>query len=168
MPVNLAKVPTSVGREVYQWEVQEYEKYDRNKRWYLVMGLIGASLLLYAVWTANYIFALIVVLFGIVLFVHDMQEPIKVPFTIVETGIVIGDKYYRFSELSSFWLLYNPPSVKNLYFATGKLVKHRIQVPLLDYDPRPIRDYLSQFLKEDLEQEEEPLSDYIARIFQLH
>jgi len=168
MPVNLAKNSENIGRIIYQWQIQEYEKYDRNKKWYLMMGLVGSLLLLYAIVTANYVFALIVILFGMVLFLNDMQEPIQLPFTIVETGIVVGNKYYKFSELSNFWIIYNPPAVKNLYFSTGKLINHRIQIPLLNYDPRPIREYLSKFLKEDLEQEEEPMSDRIARIFLLH
>jgi len=168
MPVNLAKSSENIGRIIYQWQIQEYEKYDRNKKWYLMMGLVGSLLLLYAIVTANYVFALIVILFGMVLFLNDMQEPIKLPFTIVETGIVVGNKYYKFSELSNFWIIYNPPAVKNLYFSTSKLINHRIQIPLLNYDPRPIREYLSKFLKEDLEQEEEPMSDRIARIFLLH
>jgi len=169
MPVNLAKNPgENIGRIIYQWQIKEYEKYDRNKKWYLMMGIIGALLLLYATVTANYVFALLIVLFGIVLFLNDMQEPIQLPFTLVETGIVVGNKYYKFSELTSFWIIYNPPAVKNLYFATGKLVNHRIQIPLLNYDPRPIREFLNKYLQEDLEQEEEPMSDRIARIFLLH
>lgn len=168
MPINLAKNSENIGHIVYQWQVKEYEKYDRNKGWYAMMGVVGGLLLLYAIVTANYVFALMVVLFGIILFLNDMQEPLQLPFTIVETGIVIGDKYYKFSELTNFWIIYNPPAVKNLYFSTGKLLNHRIQIPLFNYDPRPIRDYLSKFLKEDLEQEEEPMSDRIARIFLLH
>ncbi len=168
MPINLAKNSVNVGRVVYQWKVNEYEKYDRSKRWYLVMGILAVLLLLYAVVTANYIFALILVLFGIVLFLHEMQDPLKVSFTIVETGVVVGDKYYKFSELTSFWIIYNPPAVKNLYFSTNSLLKNRLQVPLLDYDPRPIRDFLNRFLKEDLEQEDEPLSDRLGRFLQLH
>jgi hypothetical protein len=97
-----------------------------------------------------------------------MQEPMDVYFAITETGINLGKKYYRCNELSNFWLIYNPPEVKNLYFGLNSVVKHRLQVPLLDFDPRPIREYLNQFLTEDLEQEEEPLSDRLARILKIH
>jgi len=96
-----------------------------------------------------------------------MQEPIELFFAITETGIVLGNKYYRYSELANFWVIYNPPEVKTLYFSLNKMVKHRLQVSLDNYDPRPIRDYLGQYLEEDLEQEEEPLSDRFARLFRL-
>ena len=51
---------------------------------------------------------------------------------------------------------------------TNNILKHRLQVPLLDNDPRPIREYLNEFLVEDLDQEEEPLSDRLGRMFKLH
>ena len=106
-------------------------------------GISAAALVVFALLTANYLFALVIVLFGIVMFMHDMQEPLEVYFALTDTGIILGKKYYRYSELQSFWLIYNPPEVKNLYFTLNGLVKHRLQVPLLDYDPRAIRDHLS-------------------------
>ena len=168
MPINLSKEDANFGQIVYQWKVKEYQRYDRDRRWYIFMGTIGVLLIIFALVTANYLFALLIVLFGVILFLSDMREPLEVPFAITNTGIIIGDKYYRYSELDSFWMIYNPPDVKNLYFSFSSAMKHRMQIPLLDYDPRPVRDYLNQFLTEDLDQEEEPLSDRIARLFKLH
>ncbi len=168
MPKDITKENVNVGNLVYEWAVKEYEKYERSRRWYIAMGVAGIASLAYAIMSGNYLFALVIILFGTVLYLHDMQEPMEVYFAITETGIILGKKYYRYSELSNFWLIYNPPEVKNLYFGLNSVVKHRLQVPLLDFDPRPIRDYLNQFLTEDLEQEEEPLSDRLARILKIH
>jgi hypothetical protein len=122
----------------------------------------------YALFVANYLFALVIILFGIVLYMHEMQPPMDVYFAITETGIIIGKKFYRFSELSGFWMIYNPPDVKNLYFRLKNIVKFRVKIPLQNYDPRPIRDYIKQYLKEEVEHEEEPLSDRLARVFKIH
>ncbi|MDO8499844.1 MAG: hypothetical protein Q7S66_04255 [bacterium] len=168
MPQNLSKEQVNYGQIVYQWDVKEYEQHIRNRRWYVWMGVAAALLILYAIFTANYLFALLLVLFILILALGEMREPLSVPFAITETGIIIGDKYYRFTELVNFWIYYNPPEVKSLYFGFNNLVKHRLQIPLYDYDPRPVREYLSKFLEEDLEQEEEPLSDRIGRLFMLH
>ena len=65
-------------------------------------------------------------------------------------------------------MIYNPPEVKNLYFRLKNIVRFRVKIPLLDYDPRPIREYISQFLTEEVEHEEEPLSDRLARVFKIH
>lgn len=168
MPINLNKAEANTGDIVFDWEVNEYEKHDRSKRWYVIMAVVGLALLLFSVISGNYLFALIVVLFGIVLFLQDMQQPMQVPFAITEAGIVVGSTYYPFKELTTYWVIYNPPEVKNIYFSTNSVLRHRLQIPLLDNDPRPIRDFLNQFLVEDLEQEEEPLSDRLGRMFKLH
>lgn len=168
MPINLNKEKANTGKIIAGWNIQEYEKYERSKRWYWIAGIIAISLLVYSIISANYLFTLIIVLLCIILFLHDMQEPVELPFAITETGIILGTKFYSYSEFNNFWIIYNPPMVKNLYFLTNNLLKHRLQVPLLDNDPRPIRDFLNKFLKEDLEQEEEPLSDRVNRALRIH
>ncbi len=168
MPINLNKAEANTGDVVFDWEVNEYEKHDRNKRWYVITAIVGIALLLYSVISGNYLFALIVVLFGIVLFLQDMQQPMQVSFAVTETGIVVGSTYYPFKEITNYWMIYNPPEVKNIYFTTDSILRHRLQIPLLDNDPRPVREYLNQFLIEDLDQEEEPLSDRLGRMFKLH
>lgn len=168
MPKDLTKETVPLGNVMYEWWVQEYEKYSRSRRWYVVATLLGVGLVVYALFTENYLFALVIMLFAIVLYLHEMQEPLAVYFAITETGIILGRRYYRFSELAGFWVIYNPPEVKNLYFTLNSVVKHRLQIPLLDYDPRPVRDFLKQYLVEEVEKEEEPVSDRLARIFKLH
>ncbi|EKD43029.1 MAG: hypothetical protein ACD_72C00496G0003 [uncultured bacterium] len=167
MPKNILKEEVNIGDVQYEWTVKEYEQHERNQRWYWVMGGIGIALAIYGVLAANYLFALITVLFGIILFMQDMVAPMDVYFAITNTGVVIGKKYYRYSELSSFWIIYNPPFTKNLYFGQDNILNHRIQVPLYDYDPMPIREYLALYMEEDLDQEEEPLSERMGRILKI-
>ncbi|MDO8626267.1 MAG: hypothetical protein Q7K39_02285 [Candidatus Magasanikbacteria bacterium] len=168
MPNDLTRENANIGRVVYQWTVKEYEEYERGRRWYLVIGGLALALVLFAVFTANYLFALIIILFGIILYLHDLQTPLEVPFALTDVGIILGKKFYRYSELGNFWIIYNPPEVKVLYFSLGNFLRHRLQVPLLEYDPRPIREHLSLYLVEDLDQEEEPLSDRVGRLLGFH
>ncbi len=167
MPQNILNSDINIGDVQYEWNVKEYERHERGKNWYVMMGLLGAVMVTYGVVSGNYLFALITVLFGIILFMQDMVEPMEVYFALTNTGIVVGKKYYRYSELNNFWIIYNPPFTKNLYFSQDSILRHRIQVPLYDFDPRPIRDYLNQYLQEDLAQEEEPLSDRMGRLMKM-
>jgi hypothetical protein len=168
MPKDLTRESVNTGEVVYEWVIKEYEEYDRSTRWYISMFVLGAALIGYALYTANYLFALILVLFGIVLYLHEMQSPLDVYFAITQTGIIIGKRFYRFSELTNFWVIYNPPVSKNLYFRLGGTIRNRLRIPLLNYDPRPIREVLLQFIEEDAEQEDEPISDRLARVFKIH
>ncbi|MFH1291811.1 MAG: hypothetical protein ABIH87_01265 [bacterium] len=167
MPKNLAKEDVNTGKLIYKWQVREYEKPGSDRRWYTMMGLAGALLLIFGLFTGNYLFILVIVLFAIILFLHSMQDPMEVDFAITETGIVLGNKFYRYSELENFWIIYNPPEVKNLYFGMRSVIKHRLQIPLLDNDPRAIHDYLAQYMVEEFENEDEPFSDRLARLFKL-
>ena len=168
MPINLSKQPTTIGDIVYKWKVREYEPQERTQRWYLLMGIIAVLLIIFGIFTANYLFILVVVLFSIVLMLHGVQPPLEINFIITELGIVVGQRFYKYSELQNFWIIYNPPEVKNLYFGFDKFFKHRLTIPLHNYDPRPIRDHLIQYVEEDLEQEEEPFSERLARVFRLY
>jgi hypothetical protein len=168
MPVDITKNEVNIGEVVYEWELQEYEQPERSARWYWVMGSVAAALLVYAVVSADYLFGLFVALLAIIMFLRTTQAPAAVPFAMTTTGIVLGKKYFRFSELSKFWIIYNPPQTKNLYFSTQSWMKHRLTVPLYDFDPVPVREFLGQYLVEDLEQEEEPFVDQMGRLLGLH
>ena len=167
MPKNLNNEQINIGDIVFEWNLAEYEKHDHNRRWYIVMGILFFLLLLYAVITANNMFALIIILFAIILFLQNMKEAPQIAFFITKTGVILGSRYYPFSELKNFWLIYEPPMIKNLYFTTGSIFKHRISIPLIDNDPRPIRDFLNVYLEENLDEEEEPLTEKFARAFKL-
>ncbi len=167
MPQDLLKQDVNFGNIVYSWSFKEYEKFSRGKRWYWIMALLAAALIAYAVFTANYLFALIIVLFGIIIFLQEINEPVELDFGITDTGIVVGTKYYPFNELEKYWIVYNPPLVKVLYFEPKTAIKHRLHIPLLDSDPVVLRDFLNQYLIEDLDKEEEPLSDRLGRLLKI-
>lgn len=168
MSIDLSKQDTNVGDIIYRWKIKEYEQQDRPKRWYIVMGVIAVLLIIFSVWTTNYLFILVIVLFSIILMLHGIQKPIEIDFVITQLGIVVGQKFYKYSEIENFWVIYNPPEVKNLYFGFNKFFKHRLSIPLHNYDPRPIRKHLLQYVEEDLEQENEPFSETLARMFRLY
>ncbi|MFH1790148.1 MAG: hypothetical protein ABH832_03735 [bacterium] len=167
MPKNLAKEDANIGEILFTWKVKEYEDESKTRGWYVFIGVVGVLLFAFGLFTSNYLFVMIVVLFGIIMFLHGMQPSLEVDFAITDTGIIVGNKFYTFGELESYWLIYNPPSIKNLYFSFDRMLKHRLRIPLLDNDPRPIREFLDEYIEEDLDQEDEPFSDRLARFFNL-
>ena len=96
------------------------------------------------------------------------QKPLKVPFKITELGIVIGNRFYGFSELESFYIVYEPPEVKTLFFETKSSFRPLLRIPLVDANPLKVRVSLKEFLSENFEKEEEPYSDTFARNWKLH
>jgi hypothetical protein len=148
-----------------EWEYPERPVYERGRLWYIFMGLAGLGLLIYAVYSANFLFALMVIMFGLVIYITASVRPANQPFIITEQGIVIGNSEYRFREIEKFWFYYEPP-VKALYIELKGLTG-RQRIDLMDQDPNQVRELIGQFVPEDLEQDEEPLSDILSRLFKI-
>ncbi|KKW41550.1 MAG: hypothetical protein UY92_C0016G0005 [Candidatus Magasanikbacteria bacterium GW2011_GWA2_56_11] len=158
----------TTGNIIHEWEVAEYERHERGTRWYVIMTLLGGLLVGYAIFTGNFLFALVIVLFAIIIFLQSHQDPHIVEFKITDLGIIISSRFYPYSELADFYLIYNPPAVKMLFIEPESSLRPRIRVPLLNLDPNEIRFTLRQYLSENLEKEEEPFSDKVAREWKLH
>lgn len=56
MSVNLSKEDANIGQIIYQWKVKEYETPERDRRWFIVMTIFAAILLIYGFWTSNHLF----------------------------------------------------------------------------------------------------------------
>ncbi len=162
MPKRLEpNLPT--GDILHSWTVEEFVQYARSRAWYVFMFVIGLALVGYGIFTNNFLFALVIILVAIILFLHAHQSPLEVPFNIAELGVAVGDRWYPYEELDSFYIIYNPPEVKMVFFEPKNLLRPRLRVPLQDMNPVEVRQTLTSYLPEDTERTEEPISDMIAR-----
>jgi hypothetical protein len=159
---------TSVGDVLRQWTIQEYDQHERGLLWHIFMITIGIAFVVYGLLSNNFLFSLIIILFAIIVFLQSYQAPPQVQFAITDKGIVIGRRFYTYSEFNGFHIIYNPPAVKTLFLDTKSPFRPLIRIPLLDENPVEIRHALREFLNEDFENEEEPLSDVVARNWKIH
>ena len=90
-----------------------------------------------------------------------------VSFKITEDGIVINGKLYEYKVIKNFYIIYEPPEVKTLYFEPKSLLSPRIPIALEDQNPVEIRQILRQYLTEDIDREDEPVSDQTSRLLKL-
>ena len=156
------------GDEIIGWQVPEYEKHERSKSWYVIASIIGILLLIYSFWTANFLFAVIIIITSLIIIIHDGRDPDMVNFNITDEGIIIGRKFYDYDEIKDFAIVYKPKQgVKNLYFEFKNTIKHRLSVPIQDMNPLLIRENLLKYLKEDLERTDQSTSEGIAKVLKL-
>lgn len=149
------------------WNFLEYTPHQRQKSWYVIASFIFLAFLAYAILTANFLFGLIIIMVAILIFVNHNKEPEELTFSIVQNGIMVDDRLYRFKEIKKFWLLYEPPEVKNIYFEFKSGLTPVLMIPLNDQNPLVIRKILKENLVEDLEKENESTADALARYFKL-
>ncbi|MDD4995294.1 MAG: hypothetical protein PHW53_02435 [Patescibacteria group bacterium] len=145
-------------------EVPEFIKHERSLLWYIVAFLIAGGLVTYAILSGNFLFAVIVVLIGVIIVLTSFREPRKLSFEIDPMGVAVGGKRYKFTDFKDFSIIYNPPETNTLYLEFRMPLRERLSVQLGDMDPNEVREYLMNFLKEDLEREQESLSDILSRL----
>ena len=155
------------GKVFFSWDFPEYNTSWRNNKWYKWVIVAAAAILIYSLITANYLFAVVIVLFGIIYFFQSFDSPLTVQCQITEDGIIVGKRFYDYRDLSLFWIIYEPPEVKNLYIEFKNSLKPRLGIPLAGQNPIAIRDVLEQYLDEEIERENEPISDGLSRIFRM-
>lgn len=154
--------------EIISWDIPEYEKHDRSKLWYLLFALIGLGILAYAVTTANFLFAIIVIIAGFVLIMNDARHPQNVSIALTTEGIFVGRKFYDYDEIKDFSIVYKPAeNVKRLYFEFKSKTRHRLSIQLADVNPLFVRDNLLSYLTENIERTDETASETLAKVLKL-
>jgi len=167
MEDNLNNTYTEFGKVLAAWQVDEFPNHDRSRAWY-VLGAIGAvALIIYAIFTANFLFAVIILLAGLITLLSTFQPPEKIDVAITSTGVIVGDHYHTFKEVKDFSIAYEPPTIKILYLDFHSPWVPLASIPLEDIDPNYIRECLLPFCLENLERSEETLTDYVRRLYKL-
>ncbi|OGF41666.1 hypothetical protein A2477_03470 [Candidatus Falkowbacteria bacterium RIFOXYC2_FULL_47_12] len=162
------KTPLSADNVLASWVVPEYEKHERSKTWYIIAAIVTVIVLLYALWSANFLFVVIIVLAAMVTMLHDGSEPDAVGFAIADEGLIIGKKFIDYDELKNFSIIYKPrQGVRKLYFEFHNVLRPRLSIGLDNMNPLKIRDILLNYLQEDLERENEPLSEQLGKLFKI-
>ena len=164
---DVAVVPAEdQGEQVFGWLVDEYERHERGPVCYAVMFLAAVGLILYAIIAQNFLFAIIIVMFGVIIGLSTLREPERVLFQVTTRGVSVGTLFVPFKELKDFWIVYEPPHVKNLYVEHKNPLTPRIVIPIEDADPVEVRRQLLAYLDED-GRTEEPLGDLLGRVLKL-
>ncbi len=155
------------SKEIMSWSISEYPNHERGILWYVVMAMVGIALLVYAVRTSNILFAFIIIIFAIIQLMHSWAGHKTIVISIADDGLNVGAKKYLWRDIKSFWMVYEPPMVKKMYFEFGKGLRPRLMLPLEDQDPVQVRESLLAYALEDTEKVEEPISEWFGRVFKI-
>ncbi|MBT4277313.1 hypothetical protein HOD96_00995 [Candidatus Falkowbacteria bacterium] len=155
------------GEKIKSWTFPEYIKHNRTTAWYVGAFLMIGLLLLYSARTDNFLFAIVMIMIFVVVIHSHKQDPLKMKFSIYENGILLNEKFYGFKGLNNFWIAYDPPEVKKLYFEVDNIFKSILIIPIEKNSPLELRDILTKYLEEDLEKEGESTSEALGRMMKL-
>lgn len=152
------------GKIFAQWTFPEYNKYERNKVWYFWFILILAGLVVFAIFEQNPLLGVIVVMVGFIIYFQGRKEPNQLVFQITEDGISLDNKFYGYNQLKKFWIIYQPPEVKELYFSFNSGIKPELSISFGNQNPVKIREHLLKYLEEDPTKEDESFSQGMRKM----
>ncbi|MDP3985201.1 MAG: hypothetical protein Q8P82_00395, partial [bacterium] len=150
-----------------KWQIHSFPKYERGTAWFVVAGIIGAALILYALLTANFLFAIIIFIFGLILALTSIRKPDLVDIMITETGIGMGRSFYQYRDIEHFSVIYDPPITQNLYIELRGGFRPHISIDLQNQNPVLVREILVTYVPEDRERTEEPFSEFLGRLLKI-
>src|ERR1035437_6381148 len=90
-------------KQLLQWKVKEYQKHEHDRGWYIIAGIVALGLLIYAIWTHNYFFALIIIISAFLIVFNDQEEPKELDVILKNNGVQIGKKFYEYNTFSEFY-----------------------------------------------------------------
>ncbi|MCK5459919.1 hypothetical protein KAI52_02290, partial [Candidatus Parcubacteria bacterium] len=118
------KIKNIYGKIIKSWTFPEYIKYDRSRRWYIIVSIIFISLIFYNFKTDNFLFIIILVMLALIIVESRRKKPMEVKFSITENGIMLNDAFYDYNKnLNKFWIVYDPPEVKKIYFEFKNMLR---------------------------------------------
>jgi len=155
------------GKTLMQWKFSEYEEHKRGRLWYISAAVISVLFLIYAIASANFLFALIIIIIDLIILIQANRKPDRLDFKITEEGIVIGSSFHPYQDINKFWLIYDPPKSKTLYLNFKATIRPDVTIPLENKNPLRIREILLEYLEEDLNKEEDSSSEQIRKFLKL-
>lgn len=149
-----------------QWRTPEFIPVERGKVWYMTASVIVISLVVYAIFTNSATMAIVFILLAGMFFMTHKRKPRIVDVMITKLGVVYDKKFYHYTAINSFWIVYHPPYVRVLYLRLGGKTYRTVKIELNHQDPTEVRNLLSKELPE-LEGMDEHGFDMLARILRL-
>ena len=155
------------AQDTFVWEAPSHDHHERGPRWYWIMTLVVLVLVVYALWTANFLFAFLVVLGAMILVLAGQHQPTNVLVQIGDNGVVWDGEFFPYDRIRHFAIVYHPPEVKVLYIQPKNYMNPRLRIHLDEQDPLELRDHLLKYAHEDKDLQDEHASDMIARLLKL-
>ena len=128
------------------WWAYEYPLKKRGADWFWALGILTIALLTVAVLLKNFLFAVLIVLSGLLLVLFSLRRPSAVTFEIHEKGIVIHKSLHLFSDLNSYCVLDTEPT--KLLLQSKRLLAPIISIPLDNVEPQEVVELLHGKLPE--------------------
>ena len=134
---------TNSGEKV-SWSAWEYEFKEQSNDWFWALGVIVVAGSIASVIFANYFFAMLLIIGGVLLGYFAKQKPGIAHYELNDKGLQIKNRIYPYKEIKAFWVQEgNVDGVDlkpMLFIKSSRLFLHIISFPIEPYHGTKIRD----------------------------
>ncbi len=136
------------------WQAYDRVHQHHEPDWYWAVGIIAFAIMITAIMLHNTLFAILVAISTVVLFLRTLQAPRLITYEITNRGLWINKSFQSFTTLESFWVTELAPT--KLIIKAKSLTTPLLVIPTEDIDSETMREFLQDYLPE--EEHEEPFS----------
>ncbi|MEI7740962.1 MAG: hypothetical protein WCJ29_00480 [bacterium] len=149
----------------FAWQTPQEAKCVRSRTWWIIAIIIGLAFFIYALVSKNFAFAVMLVMFGVILMIAKQDsEPVDV--VIADQGILIGKTLYEYRNITEYTIV---PEADLLYFFIKGMLSSHTHVHLPDdIDHDDIRVVFRNRIAENPDRTTEPLVDSIAKRLKIY
>ncbi len=154
-------------KAAFSWIAPEYLQHPKTVKWWVIAGIILLLAMIAEAFSGNWTMLVATIVFaGVYTYVHTFRPPRHTKINISELGIKIGHRKIPYEALESFWIIYDPPLTKSLYFRQKNQLISDLVIELEDQDPLEIRAFLEKFLVE-VTGVQQQFTDVLLRLLKL-
>jgi hypothetical protein len=166
VPTTPTSKAPSANRVLLSWSGETFDYVHKGLAWYLVAGLIVLSIIGYLAWQQNwYLIGITVVISAVLFWYVSTARPETVTYAITPFGVQVGEKFYPFTDIHSYWIIYTP-AVQKLNIIFNKKYLPALVIDVSKADPNKIKVLLSNRIPEQPNRSEN-LLDKILRALKI-
>ncbi len=162
--VQQGRVDKNGERILFSWRAQEHVnigKLKQYKKWVLVLS---AAMAVWALLQSNYLFLVILALWGVIVMIMMDVKPRIHEFLVMETGIKIGDELFAYIDMQKFWVIQEIKHRKKIFvFKFTNPMKGKIHIPVPAARAEEIRLTINQYVPQS--EHEYSVLDSIDNLF---
>lgn len=150
---------------ILQWQAPAKVTHERSHKWYLVTGVICATVIMYGIVVGNWALSLIFGLIGgLYMIIRDDSHKVHA-ISVYEAGIEVDGTLKPWNKWQHFWIL-GGAGYYELHLASKSSMQPDLVVLLGTTDPYALRDAVGQFLLQ-VDTQKEKILDAIIRFCKL-
>ncbi len=157
MPKKQKSVNAADGKktsEEISWRAAEYDYYEKDLNWYLLIGAFALLLIVVALWQKDFFFAIFILLSSAMVIVLGRRRPEVLDFRLTEAGCHLGEKlFYPYDALENFSVAERPGRLDEMVLKRKTSFNPYVRVLLDSQMAAKARGFLKEKLPE-VEREE--------------